>query len=307
MVVVALALLLGACSGGDDDDVTDTSDPVEAVDARVEVAAADLAPFTDVDPDDVGGPGTALGGGLEVPEGALLQGTTFPDLVGGGFRALLLLTGDPVAVYDALAAQAVGLGMQGPGGCLGDATIVGCQATFVDPADGESLAVSVSRKLDPANGVVSGVGLLYRPPGSVEDAPEAPGGLTPTTPLPPVVLPDPVPVPAPEDIARAVRVPGSPMRTLETGSVLVGLPGPCACEGGGWSVVVRLDGVARDVVHGYARQFSDLGEPPDLEDRHRDDLTLVGMRIGEGDASAEIRGFLPDEGEAYAIITVRGT
>ena len=306
VVLVVAALLLGACSGGDEDEATDTSDPVEAVDERVEVSEADLAPFADIDTRDVSGPGTALGGGLTVPEGALLQGSTFPDLVGGGFRALLLVTGDPVAVYDALAGQAAGLGMLGAGGCLGNDVFLGCQATFVDGADGESLAVSVTRKVDPLLGVVSGVGVLYRPPGSVEGgAAGDPDGIPPTAPLPEIVLPDPVPAPAPEDVALALRIPGTPKRTLESGSELIGLPGPCPCAGGGWSIVVRLTGVERDVLHGYARQFSDLGDPPDLEDRHRDDLTLVGVRVGEGAATAEIRAFLPDDGRAYAIITVR--
>jgi hypothetical protein len=148
--------------------------------------------------------------------------------------------------------------------------------------------------------------MLYRPPGSDSQA-GATGGNTPTPPFPEVLLPDPVPVPAEDDIALAVRAPGSPKRRLEAGSELVGLPGPCACAGGGWSFVVHLDGVERDVLHGYARQFSDLGDPPDLEDRHRDEVTLVGVRVGEGSTTAEIRASLPDEGRAYAIITVRGS
>jgi hypothetical protein len=304
--VLVAALVLGSCSGGGDDEGSDTTDPAAAASGeRVEVTEADLGPFTEVDPDDLAGPGTPLGGGLTVPEGALLQGTTFPDLVGGGFRALLLVTGDPVAVYDTVVGQASGLGMQGTGGCLGAATLVGCEGTFVDGSDGESLAVTVNRRVDPVNGVVSGLALLYRPPGTEDAGPGDGQGLPPTSPIPEVVLPDPVPVPTVEDVALAVRSPGSPRRTVEAGSELVGLPGPCACVGGGWSMVVRLDGVERDVLHGYARQFSDLGEPPDLEDRHRDDITLVGVRVGEGDATAEIRASLPDDGEAYAIVTVR--
>jgi hypothetical protein len=211
-----------------------------------------------------------------------------------------------VAVYDALGGQASSLGMQGTGGCLGAETLVGCQGTFVDAADGESLSLTVNRRIDPLTGVVSGVGLLYRPPGSEEGGSDTTGAIAPTAPLAPVALPDPVPVPDPLDVALAVRTPGSRMRTVEAGSTLVGLPGPCACATGGWSMVVRLDGVERDVLHGYMRQFSDLGEPPDLEDRHRDDITLIGVRIGEGAATAEIRAFLPDDGRAYAIITVRG-
>jgi hypothetical protein len=305
-VVLVVAVLLGACSSGGDEEEADATDPAAPRTERVEVSEADLGPFTEVDRTDVAGPGTPLGGGLTVPEGALLQGTAFPDLVGGGFRALLLVTGDPVDVFDAMSGQASGLGMQGSGGCLGGETLVGCQATFVDGSDGESLTVTVNRRVDPLTGVVSGLGMLYRPPGSEEDAGEGGGESAPTAPLPEVVLPDPVPRPDPLDVALAVRAPGSPKRTEEAGSELVGLPGPCACEGGGWSIVVSLEGVERDVLHGYARQFSDLGEPPDLEDRHRDDLTLAGLRVGEGAATAEIRAYLPDDGRAYAIITVRG-
>lgn len=306
--VLAVALLLGACSDGGDEADTDTSDPTAAATSdRVEVDTADLGPFAAVDPDDLAGPGTPLGGGLTVPEGALLEGATFPDLVGGGFRALLLVTGDPVDVFDALAGQASGLGMAtiGTSGCLGAETAVGCSARFVDGSDGESLTISVARRIDPVNGIVSGAGMLYRPPGSEDDAGGEATTSPPTTPLPEVVLPDPVPMPAPEDLALAVRTPGTPARKLERGSELVGLPGPCACSGGGWSVVVRLEGVERDVLHGYARQFTDLGEPPDLEDSHRDDITLVGVRVGEGANTAEIRAVLPDSGRSYAIVTVR--
>ncbi|HMJ77182.1 MAG TPA: hypothetical protein VK507_14485 [Iamia sp.] len=303
--VVVAALLLGACSSGDDGASEGDEPTAAATGDRVAVTEDDLGPFTEVDADDVAGPGTPLGGGLAVPDGALLQGAAFPDLVGGGFRALLLVTGDPVDVFDAVAGQATGLGMQGSAGCLGAETLVGCQALFVDEADGESLAVTVTRRIDPFTGVVSGVGMLYRPPGSEDGGGEGAATNEPTTPLAEVDLPDPVPVPAPEDVALAVRSPGSPMRRIEVGSELVGLPGPCACVGGGWSIVVRLEGVERDVLHGYARQFTDLGEVPDLEDRHGDDLTLIGVRVGEGDATAEIRAFLPDDGRAYAIISVR--
>lgn len=303
-VVAAGLVVLGACSGGGDEG-SDGTDPAAASGGdRVEVSASEIGPFTEVDPDDLAGPGTPLGSGLSVPEGAFLQGTTFPDLVGGGYRALLLVTGDPVAVVDALAGQAYSLGMEGRPGCLGSETEVGCLAQLVDGSDGESLFLSALRRVNPLTGVASGVGLLYRPPGS-EDDPVDSGGTPPTSPLADVTLPDPVPAPPPEDVALAVRDLESPARQLELGSSLVGLPGPCACAGGGWSMVVRLDGVERDVLHGYARQLSDLGEVPDIEDRHRDDVTVLGARVGEDPGSAEIRAVVPDDGPAYAIITVR--
>ncbi len=304
-VAVALILLLAAACTDDgadpDPDAGATGAP--AASARVEVAEADLGPF-DGDPDDFGGPGTPLGAGLSVPEGALLQGTTFPDLVGGGYRALLLVVGDAVAVHDALAGQAGDLGMEGAGGCIGSADQVGCSGRFADPADGESLTYTVARRVGPT-GVVSGVGLQYRPPGSDDGTTADEGSSAPTSPLPEVVLPDPVPVPDPLDVALALRTPGTAMRTVEAGSELVGLPGPCACDGPGWSFVARLDGVERDVIAGYGRQFTDLGDPPDMDDVHRSDVTLIGLRVGEGDDVAEIRAALPDRGTPYVIVTVR--
>ncbi len=301
-VALALAVLAG-CSDGDGG-ASDSTDPVESgLSDRVAVTAADARPF-EVDLDDVAGVGTPLGGGLSVPEGALLQGVTIPDLVGGGYRALLLVTGDPVQVFDAIEAQASSLGMTGSGACLGNELLVGCSGTYVDGADGETLSVSVNRQVT-ETGVVSGAGLNYRPPGTHDGpAPSTPLG-PPTAPLAAVALPGSVPPPSDDDVALAVRIPGTPMRALERGSVLVGLPGPCACEGQGWSFVVRLTGLPRDVLNGYARQFSDLGEPPDLEDRRRDDVTVYGVRIGEGDATAEIRALVPDDGPSYAMVTVR--
>lgn len=301
--LVAVLALVAACSDDGSEPSTGGAAGTPVAHERVEVTDADLGPF-DLDPDDYGGPGTPLGAGLEVPEGALLQGSTFPDLVGGGYRALLLVVGDPVAVHDALVDQARDLGMDGSGGCIGSPEQIGCSGRFADPADGESLAFGLSRVLGP-NGIVSGVGLQYRPPGS-EDAPTADEQpATPTTPFAEVVLPDPVPAPDPLDVGLALRAPEAPARAVETGSTLVGLPGPCACDGPGWSFVVRLDGVERDIIAGYGRQFADLGDPPDMEDSHRADLTLVGLRVGEGAQVAEIRATLPDDGTPYAIVTVR--
>jgi hypothetical protein len=57
--------------------------------------------------DAVHGPGTELGDGFEVPEGARLVGRVFPDPQDAhGWSATLLLDGDPMAVYNSLTAQA---------------------------------------------------------------------------------------------------------------------------------------------------------------------------------------------------------
>lgn len=301
---LVMVAALGGCADDGAGEASDSTDPAEsAVAGRVAVTDADAAPF-DLDLGDVAGAGTPLGGGLSVPEGALLQGAAIPDLVGGGYRALLLVVGDPVQVFDALEAQATSLGMSGQGACLGVIDAAGCTGSYSDGADGESLLVSVDRRVSLA-GVVSGASLLYRPPGTGDGSAPDGGSPPPTAPLPPIALPNPVPVPVEEDVAAALRPPGSVPRVLERGSLLVGLPGPCACEGPGWSFVVRLQGIERDVINAYERQFSDLGEPPDIEDTRRDDITIMGVRVGEGSAIAEIRAIVPDTGRSYAMITVR--
>lgn len=305
IVGLVCVVVLAGCSDAGAGEASDSTDPAESAASgdRVAVTAADTGPF-ELDLDDVAGAGTPLGGGLSVPDGALLQGAAIPDLVGGGYRALLLVVGDPVRVFDALDAQASSLGMSGQGACLGVIDALGCTGTYADGGDGESLFVSVTRRVTPA-GVVSGAAVHYRPPGSDEGPAPADEPAPPTAPLPPIALPDPVPLPTDEDVAAAVRPPGSPPRALERGSVLVGLPGPCTCEGPGWSIVVRLRGLERDVINGYERQFSDLGEPPDIDDTRRDGVRIMGVRVGEGSATAEIRAIVPDDGRAYALITVR--
>lgn len=305
-VAVAIAVLLGACGWAEDDSTTTTL-PGEDPASHVEVTEAELGPFA-VATDDLGGPGTPLGApGLSVPEGTALLGVPFPDLTGGGgFRALLLVTGSPSGAFDALASQAGGLGMARDGGCLGTEQALVCAGRFVDPADGESLEVEVLQEVAQL-GVASGLALRYRPPGS--DDVGAPGDQTAsaTAPLPTVALPEPVPVPPDDDVGLALRDLAAPVRHVEEGSELVGLPGPCACGAAGWSFVVRVDGRVRDVIAGYARQFSDLGDPPDVSDRYSDGQTVLGLRVGEGATAAELRAVAPDDGTAYLLVTVIGT
>jgi hypothetical protein len=302
-VVVALVLAVAACSSDDEGGDAAAEPDVAASSDRSPVSAADLGPF-DLAPDGMSGPGTPLGAGLEVPEGAVLLGVAFPDLVGSGFRALLLVTGDPVAVFNAVADQAGGLGMVAEGGCLGTEGEVACSGRYVDEADGERLRVNLDRTIGPS-GVVSGMGLQYEPPGTL-DPDDSPGGgfPTPTDPVAPVPLPE-GPIAAPDDIdvVVAVREPDGRGRSVEVGSELVGLPGPCACAGTGWSFVVELTGVERDVLAAYARQFSDLGDPPDLTDTLRDTYTILGVRVGTEAPLAEVRAVVPDAGPAYAIVT----
>lgn len=273
---------------------------------RTRVAVTDLGPFY-VDRKGMAGPGTPLGAGLEVPEGALLLGVAFPDLEDGGYRALLLVTGDPVDVFNAVSDQAGGRGMEGGGDCVGAADQVACSGDFVDGADGESLRVDLSRQVG-TSGVVSGLGLRYRPPGSTDADDAAPtSSAVPPAPSSAVTLPPP-PVVAPDDadVVRALQGSGSPPRLVERGSALVGLPGPCGCGPEGWSFVVRLTGVQRDVVAAYARQLSDLGDPPDIDDRQRDGLTVLSLGLGSGATVGEVRAVLTDDGSDYAMVTVTG-
>lgn len=304
-LAVAFVLLAAACSGDDEATATPKEEPLEVLSGRTEVTEADLGPFA-LSTDGMAGPVTPLGGGLEVPDGAVLLGVPFPDLVGAGYRALLLVTGDPVAVFSAVAEQAGGLGMDGDGGCITVSEGLGCTGRFVDGADGESLTVSARRRVGAA-GVASGLTLVYQPPGSQDPGGQPSAPPPPTNPVFPVELPaGPIEGPADTDVAAAVRDPEGPARTLEVGSRVVGLPGPCTCEGPGWSFVVELDGVERDVVAAYARQFTDLGEPPDIAERLADDLTILGVRIGTASPVAEVRAVLPDSGQAYAIVSYVG-
>lgn len=305
LVAVVMVLLLGACSS-DDDGSPSTTEAVEIASSdRSPVTAAELEPFAFSD-EGMAGPGTPLGGGLTVPEGAVLLGVAFPDLVGAGYRALLLVPGEPVDVFSRVAEQAGGLGMDGDGGCVSVDGGLGCRGTFVDGADGESLAVTLRRRIGSA-GVESGLSLLYRPPGTADTGTDTTEARAPADPVAPVPLPEgPIEGPTPADVAAAVRQPDAPPRTVEEGSRLVGLPGPCACDGPGWSFVVELTGVDRDVVAAYARQFSDLGDPPDISDQLRDSSTILGVRVGTSAPLAEVRAVIPDSGPAYAIVTYVG-
>lgn len=306
-LVVASLLVGGACSSGDDGSTTTTEAPLIAAADRTDVSTGDLDPFS-FNRQGLAGAGTPLGAGLSVPEGSLLLGVPFPDLVGGGYRALLLVTGEPVEVFNSFDEQGAALGMELEGGCRGVEGELECSGRLVDRADGESLSLALDRRADDT-GVVSGLGLRYRPPGSEETGGGGPSTAPPpTAPVLDVALPEgPVPQPDDADVAAAVRAPGSPLRSVELGSRLIGMPGPCACEDTGWSFVVEVDGMIRDVMAAYARQFSDLGDPPDIADRRRDDVALLGLRVGGGEEVAEIRAVAPDVGPAYAIVTVIGS
>jgi hypothetical protein len=304
-LVATLALLVAAC--GSDDGADDEAPPATVADRSEQVAVeeAEVSPF-EVREAAAAGPGTPLGAGLEVPEGSVVLGASFPDLEGGGFRALLLVPGDPVDVFNDLRDQGATMGLEGGAGCLSAGDRLGCSARLVDPADGETLTLSLTRRVTDL-GSMSGLGLRYRPPGTLEGVTPDPQASGPTTPVPPLDLPPP-PLPEidPADVGLLVRPPASTAVALEPGSELVGPAGACACDGDGWSFVVEVTGVIRDVVAAYGRQLSELGSVPDISDRRVGDATVLALRVGDGERRAEIIGVEPDQGEDVVIVTVAG-
>src|SRR4051794_35185397 len=110
--------------------------------------------------------------GLPVADGSVLLGPVFPDLgkLDGGFDALLLVTGDPVAVYNAYVDSAASLGMQtgGAGGCLAGFGSITCARRVIDPSDGEALSIRVERRPIGHGEYVSHAAMHYEPPGTVD-------------------------------------------------------------------------------------------------------------------------------------------
>lgn len=308
VLAVVLAVLVAACGWWEDDEPTATTLPGEDPAQRERVSVADLGPF-DLALDDLAGPGTPLGGGLAVPEGAALLGIPFPDADDGGFRALMVVTGDPVVTYNAMVSQALSMGMERDGVCLGGPQMITCGGRFVDGADGESLLIDVRRSTNTL-AVASGLAVHYRQPGSEEVA-EVEGStssasVSPTEPLAPVDLPPTIVPPPDGDVGLAVRPPDAPVRRVEVGTRLVGLAGPCACGAPGWSFVVAVEGRVRDIIAAYARQFTDLGDPPDVSDRYLGDQTTFHLVVGEEARRAEIRAVAPDDDTTYLMVTVVG-
>ena len=111
---VALAVAVAGCS---DDD----SGPSASPRPTTRVVEVDRIPVLE---HSTSGPGTALGDGFTVPDGALLVGVPFPVDIGGqfdaelledaGWQARLLVTGVPRDVIDDLARQATDAGIDVP-------------------------------------------------------------------------------------------------------------------------------------------------------------------------------------------------
>ena len=201
-----------------------------------------------------------LTSGSPSPAGSTLLGPTFPDLgadgeADGGFEALLLVTGDPVAVYNDYVDSAEALGMRsGQGGCISGFGSITCARRVVDPSDGEALSIMVERR--PVDGRVRvarraalRAARFGRPRRGRPDhtlaahlharrgraaaggtGRRATGGASCSR--------------------RAVR----PLELAE-GTMLAGPPGPCPCGTRGWSAVLRVDGSAEEAIDAYAAQL----------------------------------------------------
>ncbi len=199
------ALVLAVACGGAGTDGSRSAPPS----TRFRVEHRPVGPFP-VLAGSTAGQGAQLFGGLTVARGSLLLGASFPGAaVEDGELALLLVTGDPVAVYNTYVDQAGGLGMVARGGgCKGSARSLGCTARLLDPDDGESLAVALERR--PAGaGMVSHASLWYRPPGSTDPRPAGQPATAPHRPSAPRPPPGPPPRPS---RWRAERV-GGPLRS----------------------------------------------------------------------------------------------
>jgi hypothetical protein len=198
--------------------------------------------------------------GLPIAPGSVLIGPTFPDVGDhpGGFEALLLVVGNPVAVYNDYLDDAAGLGMRAGtgGGCLYGFGSTTCARRVIDPADGEALSVYVQRR-PVEGGWVSHAALHYEPPGTV--APEDAGTVaTPTPTSVPPVLTLPKQVPRWSDRAwSTLLAPNGPKLETVSGTQVVGPPGVCPCGVSGWSAVLQVadDRPVDAVIDAYARQL----------------------------------------------------
>jgi hypothetical protein len=205
-----------------------------------------------------------LTAGLPIAPGSVLIGPTFPDVGDhpGGFVALLLVVGNPVAVYNHYLDSAAGLGMRAGtgGGCLYGFGSTTCARRVVDPADGEALSVYVQRRPLEGGGYVSHAALHYEPPGSVDPDDAGPVATPTPTSVPPVV-------PLPKEVApwsdsgwSTLLAPNGPKLETVLGTQVVGPPGLCPCGASGWSAVLAVSGArpVDAVIDAYARQLGVL-------------------------------------------------
>ena len=272
---LALTLVLVAACSDDGPEAADPSLPGTTPTAPTE---GRVGPFA-VMADSVTRSGELMSG-IPIASGSVLLGPAFPDRRDeGGFEALLLVTGDPVAVFNDYIDAAAGLGMRAGsgGGCVPGLGTVTCARRVIDPADGEALSVLVERR-PLEGGFVSHAALFYEPPGTVD--PEDAGEIGPSAPtsLPAAMeLPEQVPEPPAEGWNEAIA-PGSPPLSLVDGSSLAGPPGPCPCGGRGWSAVVKVDGSPDEAIAAWARELG-VDDPEVREGRGEGDVRVADLGL----------------------------
>jgi hypothetical protein len=301
LALLVAVLLVAACSddGPEAQQTTTTgsSAPSPSGDGR-------LGPFTVL-------PGATtergeLTAGLPIAEGSVLLGPTFPDVGDqpGGFEALLVVLGDPVAVYNAYLDAAAGLGMRAgpPGGCIYGFGSISCFRRVIDPADGEALSVFVQRRPF-GDGFVSHAALHYEPPGTVD--PDDAGPISPPTPtsVPPVLeLPEHLP-PVPEDGWSTALAPTGPKLETVSGTALAGPPGLCPCGTAGWSAVLRVDRPVDGVIAAYARQLGVV--QPTVRRGRRRDVRIADLGVVPGGIT-QLRTVSDDRGTWLLIAVSSG-
>jgi len=292
LALLIVGSLLAACSDEGPESTRSTTTTMAPDDAPP--AADELGPFP------VLAGSTTIEGeltsGIPIAIGSTLLGPTFPDLgadgeADGGFVALLLVTGDPVAVYNDYVDSAEALGMRsGQGGCVSGFGSITCARRVVDPSDGEALSIMVERR-PVADGFVSHAALHYEPPGSV-DLDEI-GPITPSPPTStPTVVELPQEVPDAGDGWSQLLSAGGPPLELADGTMLAGPPGPCPCGTRGWSAVLRVDGSAADAIDAYAAQLGvdDPATRTDDDGSMVADLGLVPGGVTQLRATTDERG-----------------
>ncbi|MBB5785867.1 hypothetical protein [Jiangella mangrovi] len=226
-------------------------------------------------------PGTAITADLTVPPGTVLLGTSFPH--DAGTEALLLVTGDPVAVFADLVDQVRAAGLDpltyhpdedaAPSACRvadvaypgGESEALECEAHAFGPSAYRlDLELVVSEHPEP---YLSFVRIT-----EVRDSPSSPlPGLEAEAPTPegdsPVTPPDfPAGLPGPGDRIGAPFAPSGEEHALLDGYELLAPPMMSTCATGGFVAVVRAvdgpsDAVAAWAEHLGEESFAQVPEP----------------------------------------------
>jgi hypothetical protein len=207
-------------------------------------------------------PGTELGNGFTVPDGAVLVGFPIPRVQGQGWRAVLLVEGDPRSAIDGLTGQAERAGFSVNSGCrrtrYGGVPAFECEAAGTQQQARRSVFVSLYRGLT-GFGPASHMIVSYADDLSGAGGSSISDQATSTPPSLPTRWPA---------LARTgeylFRRDGEPTDIttgrapkVEPGTVLLA---PVAPSGGfqpyNWFAVLQVEGSARAAAERYRRQFA---------------------------------------------------